>query len=537
MPPQTRVGLALLAAALGVGVAVDVLAHTVPGRLDVVLGLAVLVQAIGVLALAGIVPRPERLAPLGLPLALLGVALVWRDSPTLFALNLLGVGIVAALASPWVRATGWRHAGVSDYARGAGELVGGAAGGAAVLVLSDIEWGALTARGRARQIRGAAMGLLAAVPVAGVFGGLLMHADPVFERLMTRAFAVQLDRLVSHVCLTLLWGWVAGGLLRAVSADRSGMDRSPARGGRLGLGEVGTVLAVIDALFLAFVAVQFRYLFGGAELVQSLTGMSYSEYARRGFFELVTVAALSLPILLLADWSLDQADRSRVRHFRLLAGLMLLLLDVMLASALIRMRLYTAEYGLTELRFYTTAFMGWLVLVLGWFAATVLRGRRSRFGTGALASGFLVLLALNLINPDAVMARTNVARAVAGRPFDPAYAARLSADALPTLLGLLQALPPGNGCELTAALYARWNSELAGGTRWDISASRASRLLAQDAVWTSGKAACRELRATSLREGQSAGWSRANRPPPPALVPGPFAPSGSHRRTREHIAG
>jgi len=325
------------------------------------------------------------------------------------------------------------------------------------------------------------MGLLAAVPVAAVFGGLLMQADPVFERLMTRAFAVQLDRLVSHLGMIGLWGWATGGLLRAVCAG-VGADRGPVRGGRLGLGEVGTVLVVIDALFLAFVAVQFRYLFGGAELVQSLTGMSYSEYARRGFFELVTVAALSLPLLLLADWSLDQGDRSRVRHFRLLAGLMLLLLDVMLASALIRMRLYTAEYGLTELRFFTTAFMGWLVLVFGWFAASVLRGRRSRFGPGALASGFLVLLALNLMNPDAIMARTNLARAVAGRSFDTAYAARLSADALPTLLGLLGALPPGTGCELTAALYTRWNSELASGVRWDISVSRASRLLPQDAV-------------------------------------------------------
>jgi hypothetical protein len=481
MPPRTRVGLALLAAALGVGVGVDVLAHTVPGRLDAALGLGVLVQAFGALAFAGIVPRPARLAPLGPPLALLGLALIWRDSPTLFALNLLGVGVVAALASPWVRSTGWETAGITDYARGAGQLAGGAAGGAAVLVLSDIEWGAVPAQSRARQVRGTAVGLLAAVPIAAAFGGLLMQADPVFERLMTRAFAVQLNRLVAHLGVIVLWGWAAGGLLRALCDDPSRGGQAGMRRGRLGLGEVGTVLAVIDALFLAFVAVQLRYLFGGADLV-SLTGMSYSEYARRGFFELVTVAALSLPLLLLADWSLDQADRSRVRHFRLLAGLMLLLLDVMLASALFRMRLYTAEYGLTELRFYTTAFMGWLVLVFGWFAATVLRGRRSRFGPGALAGGFLVLLALNLVNPDAMMARTNVARAAAGRPFDVAYAARLSADALPTLLALLPALPPPAACEVSAALHLRWNSELASGVRWDISLSQASRLFAAGAA-------------------------------------------------------
>jgi hypothetical protein len=153
-PPRTRVGLALPAAALGFGVAADVLARTVPGRLDVALGLGVLVQAFGALALAGIVPRPARLAPLGLPLALLGPALIWRDSPTLFALNLLGVAVVGVLASPWVRAAGWIGAGLTDYARGAGQLAGGAAGGAAVLVLSDIEWAALPALSRARQVRG-----------------------------------------------------------------------------------------------------------------------------------------------------------------------------------------------------------------------------------------------------------------------------------------------------------------------------------------------------------------------------------------------
>jgi uncharacterized protein DUF4153 len=482
VPPRTRVGVALLAAGLVVGVAADVLAHTVPGRLDVALGLGVLLQAFGALALAGIVPRPERLAPLGLPLALLGLALIWRDSPTLFALNLLGLGVVAALASTWVRAAGWDRAGLTDYARGAGQLAAGGAGGAAVLVLSDIEWGALPAQSRTRTVRGAATGLLAAVPVAAVFGGLLMQADPVFDRLMTQTFAVELYRLVSHLSMILLWGWVAGGLLRALCIQEAGGDISAPRGGRLGLGEVGMVLAVIDVLFLAFVAVQFRYLFGGAEQVQSLTGMSYSEYARRGFMELVTVAALSLPLLLLADWSLDQGDRSRVRRFRLLAALMLLLLDVMLASALLRMRLYTAEYGLTELRFYTTAFMGWLVLVFGWFAATVLRGRRSRFAPGALASGYLVLLALNLVNPDALMARTNLARAAAGHSLDAAYVARLSADALPTLLRFLPALPAAERCASSAALLARWNAELGRGARWNISVAQASRLLAADAA-------------------------------------------------------
>jgi hypothetical protein len=479
MTPRSRQGLAILAAAVALGLAADALARLVPGRLDTTLGLGALALALVALAQSGAVTLPGSLAPLGVPLALLGVALIWRDSPTLFALNLLGVLTVATLASPRLRAVGRRRAGVGDYALGAAELVGAAGAGAPALVLSDIDWATLPVSARARRARGTAIGLAAAIPVAAIFGGLLVKADPVFGRLVIRSIDLDLWPLFAHIPAIVLWTWLAAGVLRAVCRADAAVPGQPVsgerRGGTLGLGEVGTVLVVVDLLFLAFVAVQFRYLFGGADLVRGLTGLSYAEYARRGFFELVAVAALSLPLLLLADWSLDQRDPSRVRRFRLLAGLMLLLLDVMLASALFRMRLYTAEYGLTELRFYTTAFMGWLVLVFGWFVATVLRGRRERFGTGALLAGWMVLAALNLANPDAIIAVVNLDRAARGRPLDTAYAAELSADALPTFRRMLPALGTNEACAAAYALDRRWHEELATRERWTIALARASR--------------------------------------------------------------
>jgi hypothetical protein len=474
MMTRSRRGLTILAAAVALGFAADALARLVPARLDTALGLGALVLALVALAQSGAVTLPGALAPLGVPLALLGVAMIWRDSPTLFRLNLLGVLTVAALASPRLRAVGRRRAGLGDYAIGAAELAGAAASGAPALVLSDIDWTTLPGEGHARRARGAAVGLAAAVPVAAVFGGLLVRADPVFGRLVTRSLGLDLGPLLAHVPAILMWTWLAAGVLRVVCRPDAAVT-GERRGGTLGLGEVGTVLVVVDLLFLAFVAVQFRYLFGGADLVRGLTGLSYAEYARRGFFELVTVAALSLPLLLLADWSLDQRDASRVRRFRLLAGLMLILLDVMLASALFRMRLYTAEYGLTELRFYTTAFMGWLVLVFGWFVATVLRGRRERFGLGALLAGWLVLAALNLANPDAAIAAVNLDRAARGRPLDTAYAAELSADALPTFRRVLPTLATNEACAVAYALDRRWHKELAAGQRWTIALARASR--------------------------------------------------------------
>jgi hypothetical protein len=471
---RTRRGLAILAAALALGLVADVLARTVPARLDVALGLGAFVLALAALSQSGVVRFPESLLPLGVPLALLGVALIWRDSPVLFSLNLLGVGTVGALASPRLRAVGRRHAGLGDYARGAAELAAAAAAGAPVVALSEVDWRTLPAGQRARRARGAAVGLAAAVPVAAVFGGLLRHADPVFDQLVSRALDVDMGALVSHAGLVLLWGWLAAGVLHVLCRN-DGIVVTPGPRGTLGLTEIGIVLAVVDLLFLAFVVVQFRYLFGGAELVQGMAGMSYAEYARRGFFELVAVATLSLPLLLVADWFLDQRDGGRARTFRRLALLMLVLLDVMLASALYRMRLYTVQFGLTELRFYTTAFMSWLVLVFGWFAATVLRGRRERFGTGALLAGWLVLVALNLANPDGIIARVNLDRAARGRPFDAAYAERLSADALPTLQLGLPRLGTADACTAAWRIDEHWRRAFATADRWTIALARAPR--------------------------------------------------------------
>lgn len=468
-------GLAVLGAAVAFGLAADVLGRTVPGRLNVALGLAALLLAAAAAIARGLVPVPATLAPLGVPFALLSGALIWRDSGTLFALNLGGIALLAALASPRVRATGRRRSGLGDYAAGAIQVAGGAVAGAAPLLFREIDWRALPTGGPLQRLRGGLVGLVAAAPVAALFGSLLMEADPVFDRLMSTAIGTRLDLVMSHGVTTLLWAWLAAGALRLLLLRKP--EGGGARGGgRFALIEVGTVLLVVDLLFLAFVLVQVRYLFGGPALVRGVTGLSYAEYAREGFFQLVTVAGLSLPLLLAADWALGRRDARSLRRFRLLASVMLLLLNVMLASALWRMRLYTAEYGLTELRFYTTAFMAWLVLVFGWFAATVLRSRRERFGFGALAAGLFVLGALNLASPDAVIASANLGRSGQGKPVDSAYLHRLSADAVPALRRSLRWLPAADRCAVVGVLAERWTPELARRGRWNIAFARAAAL-------------------------------------------------------------
>ena len=253
------------------------------------------------------------------------------------------------------------------------------------------------------------------------------------------------------------------GVLRESCAPKPGEATSapsaaPSAHRRISLGivEIGVVLGLLDLLFFSFVVVQLRYLFGGANLVLTSAGLTYADYARRGFFELVWVAALVLPLLLVAHWLLRKEIRRHEHIFRVLSGVMVALLFVIMLSALQRMRLYQSEYGLTELRLYTTAFMGWLGMVFLWFAFTVLwRSRREQFAMGALVAALSVAAALHFVNPNALIVRTNLSHARAQHRFDASYAVSLGADAFPALAAALDGMTTDEG-RLVAGEMLEW---------------------------------------------------------------------------------
>jgi hypothetical protein len=193
------------------------------------------------------------------------------------------------------------------------------------------------------------------------------------------------------------------------------------------------VLGLLDLLFLAFVLVQIRYLFGGKHLIMVRAHLTYAQYAHRGFFELVVVCALVLPLLLVADWLRGGSKRHRDLLFSVLAGILVVLLGVVIASAIQRMRIYQQAYGLTELRVYGTAFLILLAVVFAIMLVTVLNGRRHLFAAGALAATLVSVVCLNAVNPDAWIAQVNIERYHQGKKIDVKYLNTLSDDAFATL--------------------------------------------------------------------------------------------------------
>lgn len=474
MCEKTRRAIKTLELALLLGVLGDGLLRASPWGLNVLLWAGALAAAL--LVSLG---RWRRRALAGgghwllLAALLCAAAFAWRDSATLNFLA--GAGMLLALALLVWRAHGgslW-VAGVTDYARGILAAGLGSFCCGFPLLLRDVNWKEVSAGGWSRYWRPVARGLVIALPLLVLFICLFVAADAGFEQLFRDFFTGNHDAL-GHVVLAFVLAWVSGGLLRgalfggeptpttprpdetfaappqtAVGAGGAAAPYAvtavPAAGPpavpiSLGVIEIGVALGLLNLLFLAFVWTQLRYLFGGAALVEGAGALTYAQYYRRGFFELVAVAVFVLPVLLAAHALVRKENPAHERVFRALAGALVVQLFVIMASAVRRMMLYQSEYGLTELRLYTTAFIAWLGLVFVWFVLTVLRGRREHFAFGAAVACFLVVAALHVVNPDALIVRTNVAHARAGRDFDAQYALDLSDDAVPALVESLPGL-------------------------------------------------------------------------------------------------
>ena len=489
MNERTKIGLEILQAAILLGILGDVLLRATPWGLNVFLFTGALIAAMLMLVL-----RRKR-EFLNTQTMLLHGALiffaamyVWRDSAELKIFDALAIlTILAVLTLPALRIKP-KIAGVFHYFIGFIWSGISAAFGPFIILFDDIKWKTIPQTGWSKHLIAVLRGLAIAAPLLLIFGALFVAADAVFENLVERTFNIQPDILISHLMLAGFLSWIISGYLRGsligffsgntvnninntvktevetelkplnLSVTEEIKEEAPAEekpeeekktwewnnfdnsvlppAFTLGAIETCIVLGLINLLFLSFVIVQLPYLFGGMELVQNTPDFKLAEYARRGFGELVIVAALVLPILLVSHWLLRKDKFINERIYRVLAGIQIVLLFVIMISAAQRLFLLTGNlgYGLTTVRFYPMVVMIWLALVFLWFSLTVLRKLREQFAWGALWLAIFVLGTLHVFNPDEYIVGTNVRLMQEGRAFDSQYNSSLSDDVVPALV-------------------------------------------------------------------------------------------------------
>lgn len=309
--------------------------------------------------------------------------------------------------------------------------------------------------GLAPAVRGTLLGGFLVVP----FGALFVEADVAFAELADGIPFPNGGSLPGRAVTFLLVLLAATGL--ALAALRPVQARVPRPTRRLAPWEWGIALGLLVALFLAFVIVQLAVLFGGNEHVLRTAGVTYAEYARQGFWQLLAAAGMTLAVVGAAVLFAATPRRAHRIALRLLLGALCALTIVVLASALNRLLLYEDAFGLTRARLFAEAIALWLG---GLFALLVAAGAVPAVGRNlariAVVGTAVGLLAFSLANPDEVVAERNVERWRETGRIDLFYLQSLSADAADALAGLPPHLRREALAPLVAALEADepWSS-------------------------------------------------------------------------------
>ncbi|MEJ7798152.1 MAG: DUF4173 domain-containing protein [Solirubrobacteraceae bacterium] len=400
---------------------------------------------------ATLLPR----APAGLGFVLVALTLAVAAAPAArpadrIRSGLLGLLALALAASAALRDAGWVVAGELTGAVVLGSIAIGAPRNWRTIAVASVA-PALRLPSGARRVLAAApravpsgstghavavgRGLLLAATLLVIFGALFASGDRAFAQFAGDLLPndAPLDDMLLRVAVFGLVTSLAGALtLAAGVADEDA--RPPLL--RLGSVEWRLALGALNLLFALFVAVQLAVLFGGDGYVRDSAGLTYAEYARSGFAQLVVVAGLTLALVGGAlRWARTASDR-QARLLRALLGALCLLTLVVLASALHRLGLYEQAFGFTRTRLAVHALLlfGGAIFVL--VLVALASGRREWLARATVVLGAVAAFAFWVADPDRRIATHNVERYESTGRIDVDYLGGLSADAVPALMRL-----------------------------------------------------------------------------------------------------
>ncbi|MDP1919688.1 MAG: DUF4173 domain-containing protein [Myxococcales bacterium] len=300
----------------------------------------------------------------------------------------------------------------------------------------------------------AKMGLIGG-PIVGLVTLLLASGDAAFgaqvESAAQHVIDLPLPELTRMGMVAMFTFTVATGLVTWAMRRRSLLagETTSAPVVTLGMPEALAILGGLTVVLMLFSVVSARCAFA-PDSCSLPKGVTYSSYAREGFWQLLTVAAIVLMTVLSVPHRAKATTLGLQQAVRVSASVLVAATLPMLLSAVNRMMLYEDAYGFTRQRVLSQVVCVFVGLLLVWRALTLWTWPH-RFAVGVVAASVLVLTGFNAMNPDAFIARKNIERS---GYLDVFYLRELSADAAP----VLRAIPAERLEAYEAALFSQYRS-------------------------------------------------------------------------------
>ncbi len=327
-------------------------------------------------------------------------------------------------------------------------------------------------------------GVLMAIPVLFVFILLFSSADLIFQKYISDLISIDNElEIIFRFILILIVTIVFIGAYTYSFREKEGQITAPQKSKNHTVGdiEISIILGSVNALFFIFILVQLTYLFGGESNI-STQGFTYAEYARRGFFELIAVAVISLFLLLTTEKYVIKKETEHALGFKILSTVLIIQVVLIMASAFTRLSLYEEAYGFTTLRLYSHTFIILLAIIFCLLLYKIHKDKRENtFAFRVFLSLTLFLAVMNFLNPDAFIAQRNIERFASTGKLDIYYLSRLSDDAIPDIIKVLNIPDEDLRKKFASELYWRMkDSDSRNFSPWqslNISRMRANKIL------------------------------------------------------------
>jgi len=345
-------------------------------------------------------------------------------------------------------------------------------------VTTPVKWGIRANKDNTKTVLRILTGVGITIPCLAIVLALLSSADAIFSNSVSE-FISGIVRVFSYNVLTkCLCGIIAGfylfGLMYAVRIRKIEDTPGPQVKTRSGdLLIINIMLVSILAVYTIFVLIQFKYLFASSDNLPY--GLTYTYYARRGFFELLGLTGLNIITILVTTRLTKERTGGWAVFTKTLSSYLCAVTVVLLISSFYRMWLYNVDDGLTRLRFLVFGFLIFEAVGLLFTFAYIVRPKFNIIAVYACIA-LVYYLALNLVPMDRIIAKDQIDRYFETGRGGVSYVATLSADAAPEVTRLLES--GDDSVQLDAARYFhRIYYEINDGTpmrwqRWNLSVAQ-----------------------------------------------------------------
>ncbi len=279
------------------------------------------------------------------------------------------------------------------------------------------------------NIRNTLIGLILAIPLLLIVTVLLSSADLLFGKITAGISDTLFSGDIYLIFLMVFLAFIACYCIICGAAGQS-MEQRKVRVKADPVAAI-TVTSLLLSVYIVFSVIQAMYLFlgGSFELPAEFT---YSEYARRGFFELLAVTCFNILLIL---FCMNVFKESKPLRYLLTA--ITTCTYVMIASSAYRMFLYIGEYHLTFLRVFVLLFLLIDALLLAGIILSLYRKDFPLFGYCVTIISLCYLI-FSLGKPDALIASYYIAHTQEAELDLKFLTTELSYDAAKEVLPVLQ---------------------------------------------------------------------------------------------------